>query len=185
MSEPPRPWTEILDFWFAPGMRERWFVKDSSFDDQVRRRLAPHLERALAGDYAAWMAEPRGCLALCLLLDQVPRNLYRDDPRAYAHDAQALSVTRHALTQGFESALSQVERLFLYLPLEHAEDLALQDECVARVRALDEDPQWHDYALRHREIVARFGRFPHRNAVLQRPSSAEELAFLEEEGSSF
>ncbi len=176
---------EILDFWFAPGMDERWFKKDPGFDREVRTRFLGHYERAAAGDYDGWTATPEGCLALCLLLDQVPRNLFRGEPRAFATDAAARAVTKSALERGFDRALSQVQRLFLYLPLEHSEALDEQEACVRLVAELDEDPKWHDHAVQHRDIIARFGRFPHRNAALGRETTDEETAFLKEEGSSF
>ena len=185
MSDSSPPWADVLAFWFAPGMKERWFVKDAAFDAEVRSRLGAMHETARSGSLDDWKNEPRGCLALCLLLDQVPRNLYRDDPRAFSCDALAQAVTRHAIDRGFDRKLEQVERLFLYLPLEHAEDLELQEECVRLTRELDEEPDWLDYAVRHRDIIQRFGRFPHRNAVLGRESDAEETAFLQEDGSSF
>jgi uncharacterized protein (DUF924 family) len=115
----------------------------------------------------------------------VPRNLFRGDPRAFATDAEALAVTKRTLEGGLDKALRQAERVFLYLPLEHSEDLADQELCVTLTGALDENPEWHDYALRHRDVVARFGRFPHRNAVLGRANTPEEEAFLKEPGSSF
>ena len=185
MSFSDAPWERVLDFWFAPGMAPRWFVKDAAFDAEVRERLGADYEAALEGRYERWAADSRGCVALCVLLDQVPRNLYRDDPRAFASDARALAVTRQALAEGLDRALGQAERAFLYMPLEHAEDLELQELCVRLMAELDEDPQWLDYARRHREVIARFGRFPHRNAVLGRASSEEEVAFLQQEGSSF
>lgn len=176
---------EVLAFWFAPGRREQWFVKDPEFDAEVRQRLLGPYERAAAGDYDHWRDRAKGCLALVLLLDQVPRNLFRDDPRAFATDATARAVLRQALEQGFDRALSQTERLFLYLPFEHSENLQDQEDCVRLTKALDEDPEWHDYAVKHRDIIARFGRFPHRNATLGRDCSEEEAAFLERPGSSF
>lgn len=176
---------EIIDFWFAPGREKAWFVKDPDFDAEVRQRLQPHYERALAGDYDVWRGSPRGCLALSIMLDQVPRNLFRGDTRAFASDAEAREVTRHAIEQGFDRQLSQVERLFLYLPLEHSESLEDQVLCVTLVKSLDDDPTWYDYAEKHRVIIARFGRFPHRNEALGRRSTEEEQAFLEEPGSSF
>ena len=176
---------EILAFWFAPGRRAQWFAKDPAFDAEVRRCLLGPYERAAAGGYDHWRDSAKGCLALCLLLDQVPRNLFRDDPRAFATDAKARAVLRHALERGLDGALSQVESLFLYLPLEHSEDLRDQEDCVRLTEALDEDPEWYDYAVKHRDIIARFGRFPHRNAVLGRACSDEEAAFLAQPGSSF
>ena len=176
---------EVLDYWFAPGMAERWYVKDPAFDAEVRARLLPLYERAVGGELVAWPASARGCLALVILLDQVPRNVFRDDPRGFASDAQALAVTKQALDRGFDRQLTQVERVFLYLPLEHCESLADQELCVTLIGALDENPEWRDHAVRHRDIVARFGRFPHRNAALGRETTLEEAAFLELPDSSF
>jgi len=175
---------EILGFWFAPRMERRWFAKDPGFDREVRARLQPHHERAAQGAYRHWLGAPRGCLALCLLLDQVPRNLFRDDPRAFVCDGQALEVTRQALARGFDCFLVPPERLFLYLPLEHSEDLVDQERCV-RLVATFGNAMLYDFAVRHRDIVARFGRFPHRNAALGRRSTAQEAAFLAQPGSSF
>jgi uncharacterized protein (DUF924 family) len=139
----------------------------------------------MAGELDAWAAGARGALALVILLDQVPRNLSRGDPRAFAGDAKALAVTKDALGRGLDRELSQAERMFLHLPLEHCEDLRDQELCVELMGRLDENPKWRDYALRHRDIIKRFGRFPHRNAALGRESTAEEEAFLQEPGSSF
>ncbi len=176
---------EVLDFWFAPGQERRWFTRDPDFDAAVRDRLLPVALIAREGRLDDWRARARGCLALVILLDQVPRNVFRDSPEAFASDAAARAVTRHALDEGLDRELSQVERLFLYLPLEHSEDLADQELSCRLIGALDEDPGWLDYALKHREIIARFGRFPHRNAILGRCSTAEEEAFLRQPGSSF
>jgi uncharacterized protein (DUF924 family) len=176
---------DVLAFWFAPGMEERWFKKDPAFDEEVRQILLPLNEQAAAGQLDDWRQSARGALALVILLDQVPRNLFRGEPRAFATDAKALAVTKRGLQQGLDQALRQAERVFLYLPLEHSEDLADQELCVTLIGALDENPKWHDYALRHRDVVARFGRFPHRNAVLGRANTPEEAAFLKEPGSSF
>lgn len=176
---------DVLSFWFAEGMAERWFEPDPAFDDSVRKQLLGLHEHAAKGVYDVWMQTPRGCVALCILLDQVPRNVFRGTARAFATDAKALAVTRHALDHGFDSELSQRECVFLYLPLEHSEDLTDQEASCALTAMLDEDREWHDYAVRHRDIIARFGRFPHRNAVLGRATTPEEAAFLSEPGSSF
>ena len=176
---------EILAFWFAPGMTERWFKKDPAFDREVRDRLGARHEKAAAGGFEDWRATPEGCVALIVLLDQVPRNFYRNDRRAFATDGMALAVTRHALAQGFEAALTQDQRGFLYMPLEHSEALEDQELSLRLTGPLDEDPSWHEWALPHRDIIARFGRFPHRNATLGRETTAEEAAFLEQPGSSF
>lgn len=175
----------VLEFWFGEGMRNRWFVKDPAFDSEVRSALGAGYEEAYDGRLDGWMSSAHGCLALCILLDQAPRNLFRDDPRAFASDWQACAILRHALNQGFHEHLSQTERLFLYLPFEHSEDLKDQEDCLALTKALDEDPSWYDYAVLHRDIIARFGRFPHRNAVLGRETTEKEAAFLSEPNSSF
>ncbi len=176
---------EVLAFWFAEGRNEVWFVKNAAFDAEVRAFLGALFERAVAGGLDHWRESGRGCLALVILLDQVPRNLFRDDPRAYDTDEQARSVTHHALRARLDEDLSQPERLFLYLPLEHSESLDDQTLCCDLIERLDEDPGWHDYALQHRRIIARFGRFPHRNVVLGRPSTPEEKDFLTQDGSGF
>jgi uncharacterized protein (DUF924 family) len=176
---------EVLAFWFAEGMEQRWFKSDEAFDREVGEALQPLHEQAAAGRLDHWQASGRGALALVILLDQVPRNLFRGEARAFATDAEALAVTKRALENGLDKALRQGERMFLYLPLEHCEDLADQELCVTLTGQLDENPEWHDYALRHRDIVARFGRFPHRNAVLDREATPEERAFLKKPGSSF
>ena len=126
-----------------------------------------------------------GCLALCILLDQVPRNLFRGTPRAFILDPAAREVTRHALQQGFDSGLKETERMFLYLPLEHSEDLSDQQDCVRLMGALPNGAEYLSYAERHRDVIARFGRFPHRNGILGRDSTEEELEFLKQSGSSF
>ena len=176
---------QILDFCFADGAVGNWFTKDPAFDRRVKARLLADHQRAAAGDLDFWQDSAKGCLALCILLDQVPRNLFRSDPRSYATDAKARSVSHQALDRGFDQDLPQIQRLFLYLPLEHSEDLAEQQLSVQLIRKLAQDAGWLDYALRHRDIVARFGRFPHRNAILGRATTAEEVAFLSQEGSSF
>jgi uncharacterized protein (DUF924 family) len=176
---------DVLAFWFAEGMDKRWFKADEAFDQEVRRALLPLHRQAAAGRLDRWQQSARGALALVVLLDQVPRNLFRGKARAFATDAEALAVTKSALEKGFDRELRQVERMFLYLPLEHCENLADQELCVKLTGALDENPEWCDYARRHRDIVARFGRFPHRNVVLGRATTPEESTFLKEPGSSF
>ncbi len=174
---------DVLTFWFGPGKAEQWFVSDPAFDRLVEAHLAHHL--ATAGDYDGWRDSAQGCLALCIIFDQVPRNLYRGSPRAYGHDQMARAVARHALARGFDRDLPQEQRLFLYLPLEHSEALADQHDCVDLMGRLDANPEWCSFAQRHRDIIARFGRFPHRNAALGRQTTAEEATFLTEPDSSF
>ena len=187
---------EVLDFWFgAPGTpvhgtaRPEWFRKDAAFDTQVRERFTAELDAALAGGLADWCADAGGTLALILVLDQFTRNAFRDTPRAFAGDARALVLARGLVARGDDRALGRFPRAFAYLPFEHAEDVAMQEEAVRLYSALaaqhPDAADELDYAVRHRDIVARFGRFPHRNAILGRPSRAEELAFLQQPGSRF
>ncbi len=174
----------VLAFWFAVETKPKWFKGGAAFDEEVRARLEPLFERAVKGELDGWAAETKGLLALVILFDQVPRNIHRGSPRAFATDPQALALARLAVDQGRDQGLSVDERLFLYLPFEHAEHLADQERSVALFRALGH-AEYLDYAIRHKDVIERFGRFPHRNAILGRPSMAAELAFLEEPGSSF
>ncbi|MCA9636441.1 MAG: DUF924 domain-containing protein [Myxococcales bacterium] len=182
MSQGPR---DILDFWFSERARSKWWSKDEAFDREVEERLGGLHGEAASGRLDAWIAAPEGALAVTLLLDQVPRNVFRGTPRAFATDPQARVVTRAALAAGHDRALpSDAHRLFLYLPLEHSEELADQEDACRLTAALSEG-RWYDFAVLHRDIIARFGRFPHRNAILGRESSAEELEFLGGPNSSF
>jgi uncharacterized protein (DUF924 family) len=187
---------EVLEFWFgAPGSpehgtrRPEWFRKDPAFDALVAQRFGPALEAALAGRLDAWAADASGTLALILVLDQFTRNSFRDTPRAFAGDPQALALARGLVARGADRTLPTLQRPFAYLPFEHAEDLAVQQESVRLFEALaaaaPDEAESLDYAIRHRDIVARFGRFPHRNAILGRTSTAEELEFLRQPGSRF
>ena len=185
----------LIDFWFGPpgsptrfGQREIWFKVDPAFDAECRTRFGRLRERAAAGACADWALEAEPCLALILLLDQFPRNLFRGGPKAFATDAQAREAAHAALGRGFDRSLPASWRQFVYLPFEHSEDLADQELSVRLAAALARDPAFArtlDYARRHRTIIARFGRFPHRNAALGRVSTAEEEGFLKEPNSSF
>jgi uncharacterized protein (DUF924 family) len=190
----------VLAFWFGPpgspplGNAERWFKADPGFDEAVREGFAELTARAAAGELEAWRESPPGALALVIALDQFPRNLYRGSARAFAADAAARDVSLDAQARGFDRALSPVERWFLYLPLMHAEDRALQERAVALYEGLTAgaDPGLAealagaaDFARRHRDVIVRFGRFPHRNGALGRASTREEIAFLAEPGSHF
>jgi uncharacterized protein (DUF924 family) len=185
----------LLDFWFGPpGSAERersrdvWFAPEPAFDASCRQRFLADQQRAASGGLAHWQAAPESCLALILLLDQLPRNLFRGSPLAYASDPLARQVARQAIAAGFDPALPPVWRWFFYLPFEHSEDLADQAMSLRLHAGLPEDeekPKLLDYARRHYEIIARFGRFPHRNAILGRASTAAEAAFLRQPDSSF
>lgn len=184
---------ELLRFWFGEGEeygkpRSFWFEKSDEVDRQIRERFSEDHEQAAAGELEDWKARPRECLALILLLDQVPRNIFREDARSYATDALAREAARHAIESGFAPELEEVERWFVYLPFEHSEDIEDQRRSVELFEALGsggDDIDVAYYARRHLEIIERFGRFPHRNRVLGRESSPEEIEFLDEPGSSF
>ena len=188
-------WRAVLDFWFLPidhpsygRFRREWFAKDPAFDEAIRRQFAGEVDLAVAGRLDDLARHARGALALIILLDQFPRNLFRGTSRAFASDARAREIADRAVRAGFDRALPAVQRVFVYLPFEHSETLADQDRCVALFEDLP-PADWRAEAIeagrRHREIVARFGRFPHRNEILGRPSSSDEIAFLKEPRSSF
>lgn len=191
---------DVLGFWLGePGSSPlanatNWYMKDDAFDREIEARFGTALELGARGALDGWKATPRGRLALVILLDQFSRNVYRNQPRAFAQDARACSSALEAIAAGDERELTIVERSFLYMPLMHAEDVDLQHECVAKFERLRDDAPADlrkfvenglDYAHRHADIIERFGRFPHRNAILGRTSKADELAFLEQPGSSF
>lgn len=168
---------EVVGFWREAGP-ERWFAKDDGFDAECRARFFDAWERAARGELEDWGATAEGALGLVILLDQMPRNMFRGDPRAWSSDAQARVAAEVAISKGFDREVAADLRAFFYLPFEHAEDLAAQERSVALFAALGnaDSLKW---ARHHRDIVARFGCFPHRNAVLGRTSTPEELAFLE------
>lgn len=177
----------ITDLWFGrPVGRQRplWFATDPALDGRIREDFAPHIQRAATGRYDHLADTPQGALALCVLLDQFPRNAWRGQPEAFAFDGLALSIARHAVSRRLDRLLLPVQKLFLYLPFEHSEDLDDQQASVDLITPLG-NAGWTFYAERHFEIVARFGRFPHRNIVLGRTSTAEEVAFLKEPFSGF
>ena len=179
---------DILDFWFGGpqhgGDRKVWWKKNPAFDAKVERRFHADYTEAAAGRREGWREAPRNCLALILLLDQFPRNMFRGEARTYATDGQALAAAKHAIERGSDQLLPPVERQFVYLPFEHSEDLADQRRSIELFRGLGDDYSL-DYAVRHLEIIERFGRFPHRNAILGRETTPEEAEFLTQRGSSF
>jgi uncharacterized protein (DUF924 family) len=181
----------VLEFWFGvpPGpSRVEWFRKDEAFDARIRDRFGPLHEAASRRALDGWRAAPESMLALVVVLDQFSRNLYRGDARAFAQDAYALECANEAITRGDDTRLLPVHRQFLYLPLEHSEDIADQERCVELMRSLEVYPETKgltEWAEKHRVIIARFGRFPHRNAALGRASTPEEIEFLKQPGSGF
>ena len=186
----------VLDFWFLPAdhpdhgaFRPEWYRKEAGFDATIRERFGTEVEAALDG--IADDGSDQSLLARILLLDQFTRNIYRATPRAFAGDALALQLAEDLVTAGRDKNLSPWQRCFVYMPFEHSESLLDQERSVALFSALRREMQHaafdnaYDYALRHREIISRFGRFPHRNEILGRASTAEEIDFLTQPGSSF
>lgn len=196
MTAPTTLTRAVLDFWFLPPdhpghgqARPEWFRKNEAFDADIRERFGADVEAALHGIRDDGSDEE--LLARILLLDQFTRNIFRGTPRAFAGDAQALGLAETLVATGRDKNLSPLQRWFAYLPFEHAESLLDQERSVALFAGLRREMQnetfdgAHDYALRHREVIERFGRFPHRNAILGRASTAEEMEFLKQPGSSF
>ncbi|WP_282823247.1 DUF924 family protein [Pelomonas sp. V22] len=192
----PTPVQQVLNFWFGSlgsaeddQLRGAWFRKSEVFDEEIRSRFGALLEQALAGGLKEWERSSHGSLARIVLLDQFTRNAFRNMPRAFAGDAEALRVSLALLESGKFKSLTTLQRWFALMPLEHAEDLAMQDRSVAAFEQLAaEDERMTgalDYAIKHREVVAQYGRFPHRNALLGRESTAAELAYLAQPGAGF
>ncbi|TAL86061.1 MAG: DUF924 domain-containing protein [Rhodanobacter sp.] len=185
---------QLLEFWFSDEASANWFRADATFDDRLRRHFGGLARDAAEGRLDHWSQSPSSWLALLILLDQCPRNLHRHEPGAWAQDVKAQRVALSGISRGDDRQLPPLQRVFAYLPLEHAEDMGLQQRSVALFEALSadvpEDQQQRfsgflDYARRHREVVARFGRFPHRNTVLGRTSTPEEVRYLAEPGAGF
>ena len=175
---------DVLRFWFDDVGREAWFRKDAGIDEQIRARFLILYEVLARWPPSDALASPNRALATVLVLDQFPRNLFRGSAQAFATDALAREVASGAIAKGFDAGLDKDRRLFLYLPFEHSEDKADQVRSVELISSLG-DADLADWAVRHKAVVDRFGRFPHRNAVLGRASTPEEEAFLQEPGSSF
>ena len=185
----------VLDFWFGPPddpsrdtFRDTWFMADAAFDQECRERCGALAAEAAQGALARFGDTPEGALALILLLDQMPRNIHRGTELAFATDGDALAMARRIVARGFDQTLPPVMRLFVYLPFTHAEDIAAQDDCVRLVESLPEAP-WRARAVAsahaHRDVVVRFGRFAHRNAVLGRANTQAEDAYLAAPGAGF
>jgi len=194
---------EILDFWFndindhpekLPQHSTLWWAKKSEIDHYIIEHFSDYYQQAIQNQCQHWLTSAKGRLALIILLDQFSRNMYRNDARAYAQDSQALAIATDSINQEQDKQLQPLERAFLYMPLEHAEDLVLQNRCVTLFEKLSNDAPSNiknyltnmlDFAKKHRDVIQQFGRFPHRNKMLKRQSSAEEELFLLQPGSSF
>ena len=203
MSEEIETPESILEYWFgsdpdnanvAAERASLWWSKNPTVDEEIRRRFESSVLQAASGRLNDWASESKGLLALILLTDQFPRNMYRDSAEAFAFDANALAWCLEGITAGLNRTLRPVEQVFFYLPLEHSESLEHQERSVSLFQKLcgivnaeqkSVFESFLNFAVRHRNIIARFGRFPHRNKILGRPSTAEELAFLAQPGSSF
>ncbi len=186
---------DILAFWFGqPGeptygkQRSLWFNKKSKFDQELRNHFFGYYQQAAARGLEHWHSSPRSCLALILLFDQFPRHMFRGSAKSFATDPQALWAAQHAVAKGFDQELLNVQRWFIYLPFEHSENLDHQRQSVELFATLSDDPDSAsaiDYSIRHRSVIERFGRFPHRNKILGRATTPEEAEFLKQPGSSF
>ncbi|MGY2190099.1 DUF924 family protein [Pseudomonas sp. SDO5591_S426] len=197
------PWQPLLDWWFGTAEISRaiaadkgklWFGKRDSQDLEARERFGDQVEQALAGGLTEWAQRPEGRLALVLLLDQLPRMIFRDSPKSFSGDLRAQALVAQGIAADFDRQLRPIQRVFIYLVLEHCEHLAVQNECISRyIELVAQQPEadrtlfadYLDYAEKHQKVIAQFGRFPHRNAVLGRESTAEELVFLSKPGSRF
>jgi uncharacterized protein (DUF924 family) len=168
---------EILDFWFSEESRSKWFNSTAQFDEEIRQRYEKTWGLARAGSYDHWEEDPEGALALVIVLDQFPLNMFREDARQYSTEAHAREVARHAIEKGFDKAMTPQQRAFLYLPFMHSESLQDQDYAVQLYEQAGLDDNLR-YARHHHDVIKRFGRFPHRNAALGRESTAEEQEYL-------
>jgi uncharacterized protein (DUF924 family) len=193
----------IVDHWFGDDLESpkavsersrQWFASDPTFDELIRSRFRTLPDQALNGDFAEWTRTPLSTLALVLILDQFPRNLYRGSPRSFAYDSAAVNISRKAVARNLDHELHPLHAVFLYLPLEHSEDQELQNQCVSLFRQLVERApslltnqfsSFLEYAERHHAVIEQFGRFPHRNSILGRISTPEELEFLHSGGDTF
>jgi len=168
---------DILDFWYAPDMRSSWFNSTSELDAQIRQRFEPVWEAAVRGELDDWRGSPSGCLALAIILDQFPLNMFRGTAKSFSSEHRAITIAKQAIAQGFDQHIDAAQLAFLYMPLMHSENLADQELSVELYAAAGLNNNLR-FAQHHREIVRRFGRFPHRNAILGRASTSEEIDYL-------
>lgn len=193
----------ICEFWFGepstiearyPELQKVWYAKNPEFDAQIETQFKSYIQAVANGECDAWLSTPRGYLASIICVDQFPRNCFRNSPQAFAYDHHAQSLTQQGLEAGIDQSLSLYERMFFYIPLEHSEDINLQRKMLTLTKQLiaqaserqrEHFKSFDYYAQLHHDIIERFGRFPHRNAVLGRDSTAEELEFLTTKNSSF
>ena len=175
---------EILNFWFKECIPEQWFKKNEDFDQMIENRFSSAIENAIAGKMDSWEESETGCLALIILLDQFTRNVFRDTPHAFAGDKRALALSQLCCDKDYLTNPDIRRRQFMLMPMMHSENLAVQDAALPLFKKYASKKDY-EYAEKHRAIIARFGRFPHRNVILGRKSINEELEFLKQPGSSF
>ena len=177
---------DVLDFWFVETQPKQWFQVSEEFDETIRERFSEPYEMAANGQFDDWQNDADGALALCILLDQMPRNMFRDTPKAFDTDKKALVVAKYAISKGLDQVLSPIKRRFLYLPFEHSENLNDQRRCLELFEKIKaDDPLGYEYAQRHIEVIEKYGRFPHRNKILGRENTPEEEEYLAQPGSGF
>ena len=175
---------DVLAFWFGQLTNEQRFARNAELDAEIRERFGDLHDRLSRHVPEEWLEDPESLLAAIVVLDQFSRNLYRDDPRAYASDPMALNLARLALSRGYDQLLDNEQRQFVYMPFMHSEDADDQDRCIELMEEIG-NAEGVDYGRQHKAIIERFGRFPHRNAVLGRETTPEEAEFLTQPGSSF
>lgn len=177
---------EILHFWFEEVEPQQWFQKNPELDKIISERFISNYEMARDGLSDGWSSDADGALALVILLDQFPRHIFRNDPRSFATDKKALLFAKEAIHKGFDQLLEPVKKGFLYVPFQHSEDLRDQERSVELMGAMkEENPTGYDYAVRHRDVIQKYGRFPHRNAVLGRENTPDEEEYLAQPGAGF
>lgn len=177
---------EVLKFWFEETQPQQWFQKNDAFDADIRDRFMVTYDMARKDMCLDWTKDAEGVLALCLVLDQFPRNMFRGDPKMFETDAKALLIVKEALHKGFDHILPTMKRRFVYMPFMHSEELKEQKRSVALFETMkDDEPLSYEYAIKHMEVIEKFGRFPHRNKVLGRESTEEELGYLKLPGAGF
>ncbi|WP_394209304.1 DUF924 family protein [Enterovibrio calviensis] len=174
----------VLTFWFEELTPKDWFVKNADLDKEIEQRFLPVLERAARCELVDWRDTAKGRLAEIIVLDQFSRNVYRDTPLSFAQDPMALALAQEALSLGLDRELTEVERPFLYMPFMHSESLEVHKESVQLFDSLEEKTSY-EFELKHKVIIDRFGRYPHRNMILGRESTPEEIEFLKQPGSGF
>ena len=177
---------EILDFWFIETQPQQWFQVSEDFDQTILERFEEPYNMAASGQFDDWQNSADGALALCILLDQMPRNMFRGTPKAFATDKKALVVSKYAISKGLDQVLSPQKKRFLYLPFEHSENINDQHRSVELYeKTKEDDPLGYDYAVRHFKVIEQFGRFPHRNQILGRDNTPEEEEYLAQPGAGF